>query len=79
MPQTVGHADALKRLHDALLAVSRWHLLAIGKRQFDVFVHGEIADQVETLEDEADFLIADARALGEVEGYTDVSWRTSMA
>ena len=35
----------------------------IGERQFHVLVHREIADQVERLENEADFAIADARAL----------------
>ena len=39
----------------------------IGERQLDVLVNGEVADQVEALEDEADLLVADARAVGEVE------------
>ena len=59
--------DAFERFHDALLAVRRGHSLAVGERQFDVFVDRQIADQVETLKDESDFLVADARALGEIE------------
>ena len=39
---------------------------AVGERQLDVFIDGQIADQIEALEDEADLLIADARALGKV-------------
>ena len=67
MPHAVRHADALQRFHHALLAFGRGHLLPIGQRQLDVLVHREIADQVETLEDEADLLVANARALGEIE------------
>ena len=67
MPHPVRHADALERFHHALLAVGRRHLLPVGERQFDVLVHREIADQVETLEDESDLLVADARALCEVQ------------
>jgi len=36
----------------------------VRQRQFDVLEHREIADQVETLEDKADFAVADPRALG---------------
>ena len=36
---------------------------AVGERQLDVLEHGQIADQVEALEDEADLAVADARAL----------------
>ena len=61
----VRHAHALQRFLHALLALRRRHA-AIGERQLDVLVNGEIADQIESLEDEADFAIADARALGEL-------------
>jgi hypothetical protein len=37
---------------------------AIGQRQLDVLEHGQVADQVEGLEDEADLAVADAGALG---------------
>jgi hypothetical protein len=33
--------------------------------ELDVFVHGEVADQVERLEDESDLAIADAGALAD--------------
>ena len=59
--------DAFQRFHHALLAFRRRHPLAVGERQFDVFIHREIADQVETLEDESDLLVANAGTLGEVE------------
>jgi hypothetical protein len=56
----VRHADALEgRLH-ALLALARTHA-AVRQRQLDVLVDGEIADQVERLEDEADLAVAYAR------------------
>ena len=42
-------------------------LLAVGQRQFDILIDREIADQIETLEDEPDFLVANARALREIE------------
>ena len=58
----VRHADALERRLDALLALGRLHA-AIGERQLDVLVDGEVADQVEALEDEPDLAVADARAL----------------
>jgi aminopeptidase N len=56
------HADPLQRRQDALAAVGGGEA-AIGERQLDVLRHGEIADQVEALEDEADPAIADPRAL----------------
>src|SRR5690349_17313133 len=59
----MGHADSFERFSRALLAFGRAHA-AIGQRQFDVFVNVEIADQVEALEYETDFAVADARTLG---------------
>ena len=43
-----------------------WHA-AIGQGQLDVLEDGEVADQVEALEDEPDLAVADARALAEIE------------
>ena len=48
-----------------LLALRCGHV-AVGERQFDVLIHGQIADQVEGLEDEADLTVADAGALREL-------------
>ena len=60
---------------------------AIGQRQLDVFENGQVADEIEALEDEADLAIADARALrkGEVrdlaafERVAPVRWRVEQA
>ena len=62
--RAVRHADLLERRHHALLALGRLHA-AIGERQLDVLVDGQVADQVEALEDEPDLAVADARPLGE--------------
>ena len=60
--RAVRHAHALEGVRDALAALGRPHP-AIGQRQLDVLEHRQIADQVEALEDEPDFPIADTRAL----------------
>ena len=52
----------LERLLNALLSFCRRHS-AIRQRKLDVFVHGEIADQVERLEDETDLTVANPGAL----------------
>ncbi len=52
---------------------NRRHAGAVGERQLNVLVDGEVADEVEALEDEADFLIADARALGEIQVFDGVA------
>src|SRR5579862_7774774 len=67
MAHAVRHAHSLEGFHHACLAFAGRHSLAIGQRQFDVFVYGEVADQVETLKNKTDLLIADAGALREVE------------
>ena len=67
MPEPVRHSDALQRFHHSLLAVGGGHSLPVGQRQFHVLVNREIADQVETLKDETDFLVANARPLGEIQ------------
>ena len=46
--------------HHAHLALRCGHHSAVRKRQFDVLIHGQIADQIEALEDEADLAVADA-------------------
>ena len=58
------HADAFERFDHALAALGLGHAVAVGQRQLDVLEHGQVADQVEGLEDEADLAVADARALG---------------
>ena len=58
---------ALERVERALLALGRAHAGAVRERQLDVLEHREVADQVERLEDEADLLVADVRALRRVE------------
>src|SRR3984885_12395967 len=66
-----GHAVsqpiALQRLLHTAFAVRGRHARTVGQRQLHILGHREIADQVEALEDEADLLIADARALGEAQ------------
>jgi hypothetical protein len=41
--------------------------MPIGERQLHVLVNGEVADQVERLEDEPDLAVADARALRQLQ------------
>src|SRR5262249_11292579 len=36
-------------------------------RQFDILIHGEVADKVKALEDKSDLLVADPRAVGKVQ------------
>src|SRR5581483_1987531 len=50
----------------ALFALGAGHA-AVGERQFDVFVDGEIADQIERLENKADLTVADAGPLAELQ------------
>jgi hypothetical protein len=50
----------------AVLALGGGHA-AVGEGELDVFVDGEVADEVEGLENEADLAVADAGALGERE------------
>ena len=40
---------------------------AVGEGQLHVFIHREVADQVERLKNETDFAITDARPLGQLE------------
>jgi len=58
----VRHLDPLERAARPALALIGRHA-AIGEGQLDVLAHGQLADQIEALEDEPDLTIADARAL----------------
>src|SRR5579872_504093 len=62
----VVHAYALKCVVHALFALGGGHP-AIGERQFDVLINVQVADQVETLKNETDFAIANARPLADIE------------
>ena len=64
MLRPMGHAHPLQRGRHALLSFTRIHP-AIRQRQLNVFIDGEVADQIETLKDETHFAIADARTLGQ--------------
>lgn len=66
MIDAMGHPDFFEGGLCGGTAFRDWHA-AIGEGQFDVLVDGEVADQVEALEDEADFAVSDAGALGEIE------------
>src|SRR5487761_1385867 len=61
------HANPAQRLIDTTFALGGWHAGAVGERQLDVFIHRQVADEVETLKDETNLLIANARALRKAE------------
>ena len=61
-----GEPDALEAAAGALAPLARGHL-AVEQRRLDVLEHGELRDQVEGLEDEADAAVAQARELLVVE------------
>src|SRR6266436_9089455 len=58
------HAHPFQRFGDQCFAVAGSGA-AIRERQFDVLKNREVADQIETLKDETDFAIANARSLRE--------------
>ena len=58
------HAHALQCIGDSLFAFARRHP-SIRKRQFYVFIDGEIADEIEALKNETNLTIANPRALGQ--------------
>src|SRR6185295_967787 len=60
------HANAFQRFVHALLALGAGHS-AVGERQLDVFVDGQIADQIKRLEDESDLAVADTRPFAELQ------------
>ena len=66
------HAYLLQSLIDACVPFRRPRA-AVGERQLDVLEHGQIADQVETLKDEADVAIAYACPVGEVQSLYGVA------
>src|SRR5450432_4246999 len=76
------HADLLERVVHALLALTALHA-AIRERQLHVLVHGEIANQVERLEDESDLPNANPRSFGRtqlsnrlaIEQICSIGWR----
>ena len=58
----VGETHALERRGDALCPLRRPYA-AVDERKFHIFLCGELGDQIEVLENEADLLIADAGEL----------------
>src|SRR5271163_4236784 len=84
--ETVCHAHALEGVLDFLFALGGT-CAAIGEWELDVFVDGEITDQVEGLKDEADFAVADAGAFADgefgdgltVQEVDAVGWRVQQA
>ena len=62
----VGEADLLEQLLDPLLALARARALE-QQRHLDVLVGGDLRQQVEALEDEADLAVADVGQLVDVE------------
>src|SRR6266513_347061 len=63
MLRAMHHADPLERLLHALGALRPRHA-TVGERQLDILGDGEIADQIEGLEHEADPPVADSGSLG---------------
>src|SRR5574338_581789 len=59
----VRHAHLLERGHHAFLPLGGFHA-AVRQRQFHVFIDGQVANQVEALEDEPDLAVAHPRPLG---------------
>src|SRR5712691_4018078 len=66
MPHAMRHSDAVEGLVNSSLTLNAGHA-PIGERQLDVLVHGQVADQIEGLKNEADLAIADAGALGRLQ------------
>src|SRR3569623_1519060 len=66
MSRPVRHAHRIERLADAIFALGCRHS-AIRQRELDVFLDGQIADQDERLEDEADRLVAERGAPDRIE------------
>jgi hypothetical protein len=62
MLHAVLHAHALERLLYPALPLRRPHP-AVRQRQLHIFVNGQVANQVERLENEPDLPVADARPL----------------
>src|SRR4051794_9318953 len=60
------HAHAFQRFHHSRFALPRRHLGAIREWQLNVLVNREIADQIETLEDEPDLLVTNSRTVRQI-------------
>ena len=58
----MSHADSLEGIHNAFFAFGCLDA-AISQGQLDILKHVQIADQVETLKNEADLAVPDAGAL----------------
>jgi hypothetical protein len=66
MFEAVGHADFFQCFVDTLTSLRGAHA-AVGERQFDIFIDGEIADEIKALEDEPDLTVTNPGACGMVE------------
>ena len=55
----MAHADAFESFENETFAIARAHA-AVGQRQFHVLKNGQIADEIEALEDEPDFAVANS-------------------
>jgi hypothetical protein len=66
MLASMGHSNTFQSIHDAPLSLCRSQT-AIGERQFYVFEHVKVADQIETLKYKPDFAVSNAGSLGERE------------
>src|SRR5437588_2316829 len=86
MLRAMAHADALQRFEHKTFALTRGHA-AVGQRQLDVFVNGQVADEVKALENESDLAVANARAFRErqvrdfrsLERIAAARWRVEQA
>src|SRR5579859_4710953 len=58
--EAMSHPNSLQRILDFPFAF-RGARSAVDKRQFDIFVYGEVAYQIKRLENKTDLTIADAR------------------
>src|SRR6266481_1454278 len=61
---SMRHAHSLQSFGDKHFAITGAHA-AIRQRQFNILKNAEIADQIETLENETDLAVANARTLSE--------------
>src|SRR6266446_8372652 len=64
MFSSMRHPYFFERVKHSLLTLCSFRA-PICQRQLNVFVNGQVADQIETLKDEADLAIAYTRAFGE--------------
>src|SRR5437773_1312639 len=64
--EQVSHADTFQRVLHLLLPL-RSAGAAIRQWQLDVFIHSQVSDQVERLENKSNLAVADPRALADRE------------